>query len=95
MRRYPKLDVNHNEILRAARDLGATTQSLASIGDGCPDAVIGYKGHNLIIEIKNGGEIPSRRKLTEDEERWHSDWRGQVAVVESVDDLMELLNGHP
>lgn len=82
--------------MAAARGVGASVLSLAAVGDGCPDLVIGYNHPrygriNLLSEIKDGDKPPSERKLTDDQARFHREWRGQACVVESVEQLYRLL----
>jgi hypothetical protein len=87
-----RIDTNQPIIVEALRQAGASVQHLHFVGQGCPDILIGYRGKNLLAEIKDGSKQPSRRKLTEDEAVWHSAWRGQVAVIESVDDALNLID---
>jgi hypothetical protein len=61
------------------------------IGRGFPDLVVGYRGTNYFLEVKDGRKPPSHRRLTRDEQRWHSTWRGQVVVVESVDEALAAI----
>lgn len=84
MRRAPRLDANHRETVRALRQIGASVQTLASLGDGAPDLLIGFRGVNALLEVKDGDKPPSARRLTEDEADWHAGWRGQVIVVHSA-----------
>jgi len=70
-------------------------QPLHTVGKGCPDLLCGVRGTNLLIEIKDGQKVPSARKLTPDEAAWHQSWRGQVAIVESVDDALRLVGLEP
>ena len=85
------MDANQAEIVRALRALGATVTSLATVGNGCPDIVVGYRGVNLLFEIKDGSKARSARALTEKEKAWHAAWAGQASVVESVDDALRLV----
>ena len=91
MRRAAKIDDNQNEIVKALRQSGASVQTLAAVGQGVPDILVGYRGRNLCVEIKDGGKCPSKRKLTADQVKWHSEWKGQVCVVESVDEAVALI----
>jgi hypothetical protein len=92
MRRAAKVDANHGEIVAALRSVGATVQSLAAVGGGVPDLLVGWRGLNLLIEVKDGSRIPSQQKLTPDQERWHEAWNGQlVYVVRSVDETLGVL----
>jgi hypothetical protein len=77
----------------ALRKIGASVQPLHTIGQGCPDLAIGWRGQNLLWEIKDGLLVPSARKLTADEQKWHESWHGQVAVIESLDQALDLLLG--
>lgn len=94
MRRAAKVDDNQSEIVAALRAAGCSVTSLASIGKGCPDIVVGRAGVNYLLEIKDGKKPPSKRKLTPDEHMWHESWRGQVAVVHSVEDALRIVSGH-
>ena len=86
MRRHPRLDANRNDIVAALRAHGASVQSLASIGGGYPDALIGLRGHNALAEFKDGSLPPSKRRLTPDEADWHRKWAGRVVILSSVED---------
>ncbi len=93
MRRAAKIDANHNEIADALRKAGCAVQSLANIGKGCPDLLVGRHGVNYLIEIKDGGKRPSERRLTDDELMWHAHWlyHGQVGVAETVEQAFEIV----
>jgi len=86
MRRAARTDENQEQIVKALRAVGASVQSLAAVGHGVPDLLVGYQGKNILIEIKDGNKTPSKRKLTDDQMKWHESWNGgAVAVVDSVD----------
>lgn len=107
MRRAPRLDANQPEIVRALRAAGCSVQSLAALGDGVPDLLVGWLGRNYLLEVKDGSLPPSRRRLTDDEERWHVQWigdwdeerrcfqGGQVCVVETVEDAFRAIGVLP
>jgi len=88
MRRAARVDANQREIVAALRAVGVSVQPLHTVGKGCPDLLCGVRGTNLLLEIKDGNKPPSARKLTPDEAAWHESWRGQVAIVESVDEAI-------
>lgn len=92
MRKRAKIDSNQPEIVEAARKLGATVALLHQLGGGVPDILIGYRGINYLCELKNGSLSPSRRVLTPDEDKFHTSWKGQICVIESIDDLIKLLS---
>ena len=91
MRRAARVDDNQAEIVAALRAAGCSVTSLASIGKGCPDIVVGRSGVNYLLEIKDGKKPPSKRRLTPDEQSWQEAWRGQVAVVNSVEDAFMVM----
>lgn len=91
MRRNARVDSNQPQIIKTFRAYGATVQLLHMVGKGCPDAIVGYAGVNLLVDSKDGSKSPSKRKLTEDEQLWHEQWKGQVCIVESEQDAIELM----
>lgn len=91
MRSPRKVDDNQPEIVAALRRVGASVQSMHTIGQGCPDLLVGFKGNNYVLEVKDGNKSPSRRALTPDEQLWHTAWKGCVAVVESVADAYRAI----
>lgn len=86
-----RTDANQTEIVKALRSIGASVTVLSSVGKGVPDILVGFKGINLLMEIKDGNKPPSARKLTPDEMQWHSTWNGQKAVVNNVDEAIQLV----
>ena len=90
MRKHGRKDNNHDEIVDALRRVGASVQSLASVGDGCPDALVAFRGWH-VLEIKDGSKPPSARTLTPDQDTWHVIWEGQVAIATSLDDALRIV----
>lgn len=91
--RAAKVDDNQPAIVKALRAVGCSVQSLASIGKGCPDLLVGYRGVNYLIEVKDGAKCPSKQKLTPDEIDWHTTWRGNVHIVNSTDAALKIVFG--
>lgn len=91
MRLAARVDENHAAIVAAIRKCGMTVQSLAALGKGCPDILVGESGRNWLFEIKNDKKCKSEKALTKDEERFHEKWKGQVAVVETVFDILMII----
>ena len=88
MRRASKIDENHREICRALFESGCSVQTLAGVGSGVPDIMVGKAGVNYLLEIKDGNKPPSKRRLTDAQIEWHDSWRGQVTVVKDVDEAL-------
>lgn len=86
-----RIDSNQPQIVAALRELGASVLHLHTIGKGAPDILIGYQGKNALVELKDGDKPPSARKLTPDEQKFHAEWRGQVAIIESVEEAVAFI----
>lgn len=92
MRRAAKIDANQTQVVEALRAAGATVQSLAAVGKGLPDLLVGFQGQTLLMEVKDGRKPPSQRQLTEDQLKWHGAWRGgPVAIVDGPDAALRML----
>lgn len=92
MRRAAKIDANHSAIVQALRAIGASVQPLHTVGSGVPDLLVGYRGVNRLLEVKDGAKPPSARALTPDQREWIAAWRGgQVWVVHSVEQAISAV----
>lgn len=81
MRKYGKIDGNQDQVVSALRAAGATVQSLAAVGDGVPDLLVGYRGHTMLFEVKDGRKPPSQRKMTPEQQKWHAAWNGGTLCI--------------
>lgn len=83
MRTRARTDANHSEIMDALKAAAMKPLSLASMGKGCPDILVGFRGVNLLLEVKDGSKAPSERVLTADEREFFATWPGHAEVVDS------------
>jgi hypothetical protein len=90
-----RVDANQRAIVAALRDVGASVEHLHTLGEGAPDLLVGFRGVNTLLEVKDGSKPPSRRRLTPDEATWHAAWRGQVTVVETIDEALAAIGAVP
>ena len=88
MIRTARVDDNHADVVASLRRAGCSVQSLAQLGQGVPDLLVGVAGQNRLFEIKDGSKPPSRQRLTEDEIEWHATWRGNVMTITSVEQAL-------
>lgn len=86
-----KTDANQAAIVRTLRQAGASVQPIHMVGSGTPDLLVGYRGLNFVLEVKDGSKPPSARRLTPDEREWHDAWRGQVWIVETEDEALRAV----
>ena len=88
MRTPRRVDAKHAAIAEGLRRAGFSVTSIAAVGKGAPDLLVGKATStgrlNGLLEVKDGSKPPARRRLTPDEDAWHASWRGQVAVVTSL-----------
>jgi Holliday junction resolvase len=89
MRRAAKVDASQSDIVDGLRAMGYSVTSLAKVGNGCPDIVVGAHGHNVLIEIKVPGE-----KLTVPQKKWHTEWKGRAQVVYSFAEALMVVKGY-
>lgn len=91
VRTAARVDANQSMIVKALRGVGAFVQPLHTVGDGCPDLLVCYRGKTLLIEVKDGDKVPSQRKLTKDEEEWHAKAASKgtpVFIAENIEDAL-------
>lgn len=87
-------DFNHGAIVDAFKSMGAMVYDASADGGGMSDLVIAWRGHFLLVEIKDGAKSPSRRKLTPAQIIFHGEaaMRGcKVHIVTNVDEALALL----
>jgi len=90
MRRRGRTDANQTEIVKVFRKLGFSVAVTSMIGQGFPDIIIGKHKCNWLIEIKDGKKVLSQRDLTDDEEKFISNWKGSVFLVETIEQAIAL-----
>jgi hypothetical protein len=78
-----RTDGNHADVIKALEGIGATVRSLAAVGGGVPDLLVGFRQLTLLMEVKDGTLTPSRRQLTADQVKFFDTWAGQACVAYS------------
>jgi hypothetical protein len=86
MRLAAKVDANHTQVVSALRAAGASVQSLAPIGKGCPDILAARAGLMWLMEIKR-----DKGKTNELQKRWHIQWNAPVYVVHGPEDALRVI----
>lgn len=81
-----KPDGNQQGIIDGLEALGYSVQRLQSVGNGCPDLLVGRGGNNWLIEVKMPGCV-----LNEAQRDWMKSWRGQAAVARSLEDCLHII----
>ncbi len=93
MRRAAAVDANQPDIVKALRKLpGVTVRDTHCLGGGFTDIAVGYKGRTYLFELKDPAQPPSKRRLTEDEQVFHLDWKGHVAIAMTLERILEEIS---
>ena len=91
MTRYAaRIDENQPGIVAALIRAGCCVQSLAALGCGVPDLLVWSphtKQHHL-IEVKNPEQDKSHRALKPDQVKFHTFWKGPIAIVETAEQAL-------
>lgn len=82
-----RTDENQQSIVKALRGIGCAVVSLHTVGKGVPDLLVGFRNINILIEVKT-----ATGKLTNEQVKFHADWRGQIAVVRTPIEAIELVS---
>lgn len=95
MPRYAaRIDKNQPEIVKALRKAGFTVTPLHAVGGGCPDLLVGKRGKNALIEVKDETTDHYHKTrnlakcLTEDQHKYHFMWQGSLGVVWTIEEAI-------
>ena len=88
---YKRVDANQVQIVGYFRKLGCSVMDCSPLGKGRPDIIVGYRGINMLCEIKDGSKPLSARTLTDAEIDFHESWRGKIVIIESFEDCIAIL----
>ena len=77
--RRQRSDDNQPALIKVARKMGASVLVLSRTES--IDLLIGCGGIDQIVEIKDGAKVPSQRKLSPDETKFHDEWQGRTPVI--------------
>ena len=89
MRRAAKVDNSQAGIVGALNSAGMKVQSLAAVGQGVPDLLVGFRGGNYLLECKTRTQDGGRGLgLTEAEKNWHETWPGWVYVASEPEEAV-------
>lgn len=92
MRRAAQRDGNEQGIVDVLEQAGASVTRLSA--RGVPDLLVGIEGRTYLLEVKDPSAERGQAQalqLTEDQEKWHANWKGQKAVVTSPIEALEAI----
>lgn len=83
-----RVDENQRAISHTFIAMGASVLNLSTVGRGCPDLLIGYRGVSCLVEVKSS----DKTSYTEPQIKFMQEWRGgPVSRVDSVDAAIRLI----
>lgn len=85
-----RVDANQSGILRSLNQIPGV-QAIDIHNGKLTDVIVGHRGRNLLFEIKNPAQSESDRRLTPAEQKLHDSWPGQIAVVETLDEILAVM----
>ncbi len=84
--RAAKVDANQTQIVSALRAAGASVQSLAPIGKGCPDLLVACEGQMYVMEVKLPTTKPNALQT-----KWHEAWQATVHIVRGPEEALRII----
>ena len=84
-----RVDANQIAVVEALRQIGAGVTLLHRVGYGCPDLLVGYRGRNVLLEVK----VPKGR-VKDTQELWFQNWPGQAHVVRTPEEAIRSVMAH-
>lgn len=88
--RAQKRDMNEPSIVMALLDAGCSVDTLPG-GNGRPDLLVGFRGVNYLIEVKDPSAPPNKRKLNSLQKKWHAEWKAKAHLVETVEQALMIV----
>lgn len=90
------MDGNQAEIIADLRRIpGCSVAVLSAVGGGIPDLLIGYRGANFLVELKDPMQPKHRHELTPEQQEFHAKWRGQILKAFSFLEILQFMTGEP
>ncbi len=69
MRRASKVDLIHGQVRDLFKANGLEWEDTSAAGHGFPDALVGYHGRLILVEVKSGAAADKRKGATADAQR--------------------------
>lgn len=89
MRKHGRVDANQPALVAHAQAFGASWVSMAPLGHGVPDGLLGHQGHTYVVEFKT-----PKGTLTPDQREFLRTWNGgPVHILRTEADVERLLTG--
>ena len=84
-----RTDLNHAQVINGLRQAGMAAHSIASVGDGVPDILVGFRGICVVLEVKRYKEEPNQK-----EKDFAARWPGPYAIVNTPEEAILAVEKH-
>ena len=92
MRYGAKKDANHNEVVAALQQVGASVIDMSHVGKGFPDLIVGFRSQTILVEIKNPKTSYGKRGLNKNQQKWKEQWvGGPYCIVDSPEAALRAI----
>jgi hypothetical protein len=86
-----RIDNVHRPLVALMLAHGATFQSTAAVGNGCPDGVVGFFSVDAWVEFKTPGHS-TKKATAERQAAWRQRWKGSPCwVLRCPADVVRML----
>jgi hypothetical protein len=91
LRRRRRSDANRQTLRDGFVGLGGSWLDIVPEHGGEPDALLGWRGQNELVEVKSPVASARDRRLRPKQLEWHRAWRGRPpARVETLAEIVAL-----
>jgi hypothetical protein len=77
-----RADANQPEIVKELEKMGCSVLHLHTVGKGCPDLAVAFRGMTYLVEIKNGKRY---WEMSPAQDKFRSEWNAPVILIDSVE----------
>ena len=81
-----KRDKNERDIIRALEQLGCSVQALNCTAPDIPDLLVGFRGVNILLEVKE-----RKGKLSEGQAHFMETWQGQCVMARTPEEAVRTV----
>ena len=85
-----RTDGNQTEVIKYFLDSACSVLNISALPNCC-DLVVSKHGRSIFIEVKNGKNPPSKRKLTDGELKFKMETQGAWRLCESEKDADKII----
>jgi hypothetical protein len=90
-RQAGRIDIVHKECVIAFLYHGCSVKTLASVGEGVPDLLVGDHGVTHLVEVKSHPAGTQKGEPNAAQKQWLLGWTGDYTITRGADDVKRLV----